>query len=532
MSREYLEAARENWRILLLIVLVIASTVALFAPTGGADDPNNPDGGQADRADSPTNLRYGLQLSGGTRVRAPLVGITAGGLDLPADSGDQDRIEREVAAELNVSVTDVRSRPTAGQGNDQVELYSDNISHEAFASALTAVGLDASADQVSDGVTDRTRETAVGVIEAKINQGGLTGGRAAISRSATGDAFVLVEVPNANRSQVVELIGSRGTVEVVALYPNENGTGFERETVLTQEHLRVSAAVEEGQQGPAVPVQVTDEDAAGRFADTMRDEGFTSNRGIGNCDYQVGEGPQDDSEYCLLTVTDGEVVYAASMGDLAQTINNGEFVANPTFQIGATNVSEANRLELNLRAGALPTNLAIDQGTTYFLLPSLAEEFKLLSLLTGFLAVLAVAGVVFLRYREPGVAIPMLITAAAEVYLLLGFAATVGLALDLSHIAGLIAVVGTGVDDLIIIADEILQGGEINTGRVFQSRFRKAFWVIGAAAATTIIAMSPLAVLSLGDLRGFAIVTIVGVLLGVLVTRPAYGNILRNVVLD
>ena len=153
-------------------------------------------------------------------------------------------------------------------------------------------------------------------------------------------------------------------------------------------------------------------------------------------------------------------------------------------------------------------------------------------MVTGAVAVLAVAGVVLFRYREIGVAAPMILTAAAEVYLLLGFAALVGLALDLSHIAGFIAVIGTGVDDLIIIADEILQGERVKTGRVFESRFRKAFWVIGAAAATTIIAMSPLAVLSLGDLQGFAIVTIVGVLLGVLVTRPAYGNILRNVVLD
>ncbi len=88
------------------------------------------------------------------------------------------------------------------------------------------------------------------------------------------------------------------------------------------------------------------------------------------------------------------------------------------------------------------------------------------------------------------------------------------------------------MDDLIIIGDEILQQGEVRTGRVFESRFRKAFWVIGAAAATTIIAMSPLVVLPLGDLSGFAIITIVGVLLGVLVTRPAYGDILRNLVLD
>ncbi|MFB6165240.1 MAG: preprotein translocase subunit SecD, partial [Haloarculaceae archaeon] len=90
----------------------------------------------------------------------------------------------------------------------------------------------------------------------------------------------------------------------------------------------------------------------------------------------------------------------------------------------------------------------------------------------------------------------------------------------------------TGVDDLIIIADEILQEGTVATGRVFQNRFRKAFWVIGGAAATTIVAMSPLMALSLGDLTGFAIVTIVGVLLGVLVTRPAYGDILRNLMLD
>jgi preprotein translocase subunit SecD len=39
-------------------------------------------------------------------------------------------------------------------------------------------------------------------------------------------------------------------------------------------------------------------------------------------------------------------------------------------------------------------------------------------------------------------------------------------------------------------------------------------------------------VLSLGDLQGFAIVTIVGVIIGVAVTRPAYGDVLRNLILD
>jgi preprotein translocase subunit SecD len=122
----------------------------------------------------------------------------------------------------------------------------------------------------------------------------------------------------------------------------------------------------------------------------------------------------------------------------------------------------------------------------------------------------------------------MVVTALSEVFVLLGFAAAIGYPLDLSVIAGFIAVIGTGVDDLIIIADEVMAEGEVSSRRVFQSRFRKAFWVIGVAAGTTIVAMAPLAILpSLGDLKGFAIFTILGVIVGVLLTRPAYGDILR-----
>jgi preprotein translocase subunit SecD len=39
-------------------------------------------------------------------------------------------------------------------------------------------------------------------------------------------------------------------------------------------------------------------------------------------------------------------------------------------------------------------------------------------------------------------------------------------------------------------------------------------------------------VLNLGELRGFAIFTILGVLVGVLITRPAYGDILRYLLTD
>jgi preprotein translocase subunit SecD len=530
-------AVREHWRIVLLVALLLTSTVAVFVPLGDAD------------RDGPTNLQYGLELSGGTRVRAPLVGLTAA-VDVP--DGTEREVETTVASRLNVSRTDVQVRTTPG-GADTVEVFADaddgNVTRQELATALDAAGIDASTDDIRDGVTQQTRETAVNVLESKINGLGLSGGTVSTTTTPTGETFVLVEVPNANRSEVLELITSRGRVELVAHFPqqreNRSGNGtrtvYRDVSLLTQadfSNRNFQARQAEGGRPPRVPVSL-EQGPARNFSNAMQRFGFTSPAGIDNCGYRPDSGSDPDTYpgYCLYTVRDGEVVYGASMSGgpdgLAPTIRSGDFVKDPTFVITASNYSEAQQLAIDLQAGALPTTLDIQgEGTTYYLEPSLAEEFKLFSLVTGLVAMGAVAAVVFLRYGEPGVAAPMILTAGAEVFLLMGFASAVGLALDLSHIAGFIAVIGTGVDDLIIIADEILQSGEVNTSRVFESRFRKAFWVIGAAAATTIIAMSPLAVLSLGDLQGFAIVTIVGVLLGVLVTRPAYGDILQNLVLE
>ena len=53
--------------------------------------------------------------------------------------------------------------------------------------------------------------------------------------------------------------------------------------------------------------------------------------------------------------------------------------------------------------------------------------------------------------------------------------------------------------------------------------------IVVAAAATVVIAMLPLLLMDLSTLKGFAMITILGVLVGVLVTRPAYGKIIMQV---
>jgi preprotein translocase subunit SecD len=498
---------RRRWRVVLLVILLVLSGVALFNPGAGATT-------------GPTSLDYGLELSGGTRLRAPVQGTTAHGVNV---SGDAAGVQQTVADELEVDVTDVRVVP----GSNAVEVYR-NVSDAEFRAALDTAGY--AAESIEPGVTDATRAAVVDTIQSKINAAGLSGGSVHQSRTATGRNFVVVEVPNANASSVRDLVNERGVVRIVARYPTSDGgnTTYQNTTALSQEEIAsVGTASQYGRPPqPAVPVTLTDQGAQ-RFVQVMRENGFTTQQGTDSCRYRSN--PQNPG-HCIMTVRDGEVVYAASMSGgpqgLAQDIESGAFLEDPTFIVTARNMSEARDLRIDLQAGALPAPLNVDGGTSYFLSPSLAEEFKLFSLITGLVAVLAVSVVVFLRYGEPWVAAPMVVTALSEVAILLGFAAAISLPLDLSHIAGFIAVIGTGVDDLIIIADEVMTE-DVSSGRVFASRFRKALWVIGAAAITTIIAMSPLAILSLGDLRGFAIVTILGVLIGVLVTRPAYGDILR-----
>jgi preprotein translocase subunit SecD len=86
-----------------------------------------------------------------------------------------------------------------------------------------------------------------------------------------------------------------------------------------------------------------------------------------------------------------------------------------------------------------------------------------------------------------------------------------------------LAVIGTGVDQQVIITDELMRGERVR--KALGGRMKRAFSVIFVSVATTMAAMAALAILGFGVFRGFAIITIAGLLAAVLVTRPAYARI-------
>jgi len=185
-------------------------------------------------------------------------------------------------------------------------------------------------------------------------------------------------------------------------------------------------------------------------------------------------------------------------------------------------LQEMKKLQTIIVTGSLPVTLDIVKLDT--ISPSLGKEFLNNILLVGLLAILSVITVVFIRYRNAKVVVPMVVTILAELILILGFAALVGWNLDLAAIAGIILVAGTGVDHLIIITDETLKGEAISD---WKRKIKNAMFIVFGAYLTTVAGMIPLWFAGAGLLKGFAFTTIVGVSFGVLVARPAYAKVIE-----
>ncbi len=178
------------------------------------------------------------------------------------------------------------------------------------------------------------------------------------------------------------------------------------------------------------------------------------------------------------------------------------------------------RLQTILITGSLPVKL--DVAKTDSISPVLGEEFTKNAITIGLLSLLTVTLVVFIRYRKIKIALPVSLTMASEVIILLGVAALIGWNLDLAAIAGIIIAVGTGVDHQIVITDETLRGSSGNAIYDWKKRIKKAFFIITAAYFTTVVAMAPLLFAGAGLLKGFALTTIIGVSIGVFISRPAF----------
>ncbi|OGJ15842.1 hypothetical protein A3K73_01600 [Candidatus Pacearchaeota archaeon RBG_13_36_9] len=179
------------------------------------------------------------------------------------------------------------------------------------------------------------------------------------------------------------------------------------------------------------------------------------------------------------------------------------------------------KLQTVLITGSLPYKLEIAKLDT--ISPSLGKEFTRNILTLGLVVFIAVSVVLFVKYRKVKITSAVILTMFSEAFLTLGIAALIRWNLDAPSIAGIIAGMGTGVNDQIVIIDESVSGDSSS----LKERIKRALFIIVGAFFTIIAAMLPLFWAGAGLLRGFALTTIIGVSVGILITRPAFADIIK-----
>lgn len=241
-----------------------------------------------------------------------------------------------------------------------------------------------------------------------------------------------------------------------------------------------------------------------------------------------------------LTASEWPAIGLISGPTLSPELADGQAKSLPSYRITgsgtggnpdeqkASAINELKIMKIVLTQGKLPVSTVI--GSTYSISPSLGKQFFVYSALGILLAVSIVALLIILRYRSLVLAVPIVLVNAIEMLVTLAIVGS--FTLDLAAMAGIITLIGTGVDDQIIITDELLHkkkkdGGEeepLEAAGVKQ-RIGRAFEIIMTNATVAIVAMLPLLVSGIVEITGFALSYVIGVLVGVFLTRPAYAVI-------
>jgi preprotein translocase subunit SecD len=179
-------------------------------------------------------------------------------------------------------------------------------------------------------------------------------------------------------------------------------------------------------------------------------------------------------------------------------------------------------MESILKGGSLPVQISLGSRTT--VPASLGSEFLRLSLIAIVSSLIAISVLIGLRYRNLRATAPIVLISMAELVILISILGS--FTIDLAAMAGIIAAVGVGVDAQIVITDELLKKDKRKTAE----KIELAFGIIKTNATVAIFAMVPLLFSGLVEIIGFAESTILGALLGYLLTRPAYATIVEKVI--
>lgn len=375
--------------------------------------------------------------------------------------------------------------------------------------------------QPEETATKQQVEDILDITSQRLNVYGLADVNVRQVDDMEGNTYILVEVPGANKEEVAKLISQQGKFEAKIGEDTVFSGGEDIKNVDRSQFSGIDPNQGCGQTTDGTwscrfrfRIDISQE-AAKRHASVTKDLEVVT-----ESDQQFLSKKLDF--YLDDKLADSLYISADLKGSDTTTIS----IQGPGF--GATKqeamysaLSNMRNMQTILITGSLPVKINIAKIDV--ISPTLGDDFLQTTLLAAIIAIIAVGAVLFVRFRNLRVSGSIMFTGVCEIIIILGVAAAINWRLDLAAIAGILAAIGTGVDDQIVITDEALRGESQTAG--WKERMKRAFFIIFGAYFTTVVAMLPLGWMGAGLVRGFAITTIIGVTVGVFVTRPAYAQI-------
>lgn len=369
-----------------------------------------------------------------------------------------------------------------------------------------------------DLTPDEARDLS-SIILNRLNVYGLSDMKVAAITDLSGNNYILVEIAGASPEDLKKLIGEQGKFE--AKIGNETVfTGGTDEGVASVSRSGQDAGIYQcNNQGSAYYCNFRfgiflTEKAAKNQAE------LTSKLSINATNPEYLTKPLD--LYLDNKLVNSLLISKGLKGSASPQISISGSGSGATRDLAIENANaEMKQLQTVLITGSLPYKLEIIKLDT--ISPTLGEEFTNILLLAGLASILAVAVVVLIRYKHIKFSLALMLTCVSEAVIVLGIASFINWNLDLPSIAGIIAGIATGIDAQIIVLDESKQ----KTAVSLREKLKRAFSIILGSYFTAVVSMLPLMWAAAGLFKGFAITSIIGITVGILITRPAFVDIVR-----
>ncbi len=374
---------------------------------------------------------------------------------------------------------------------------------------------------VAPNSTTNTNSTVMSnlqnVIQTRLNTFGLSGVSVSLVQTLSQGSFIMISMPNVGESQALALIQNQGVF--YAKIGNQtvfNGTN-KSEGILTVCLTSscpyggvVTPSLSNGQYTFSFGIELSAL-AAQNFANATKTlpvrGGFLS--------------------LPIVLYLNGKQISSLSISSNLKGQRQQDILITGSAASQAQALDQMKTLQSVFESGSLPIPIkivSIDSVSS-----STGSQFVGQIYLLLIAAVIAISLVVFIRYKDVRVSSMILLTSLAEIFIVIGVAALIHWTLDIPSIAGIIASIGISVDDQIIITDEIIRGSAQMEFAAVKKRVKRAFFIIFVSFFSFSAIMFPLLFSTASLFSGFALTTILASLIGILITRPAFAQIISKV---